>query len=114
MLQVEIVPQERNVKPELKPKSTKPSTALHDIMVQYFDKIPDFLFSWIDKQKVFWVATAPLTANGLVNISPKGTVGSFRVVNANKVWYEDLTGSGESLDNLCHTNAHDRPSLLLT
>ncbi|KAG5653814.1 hypothetical protein H0H81_010282 [Sphagnurus paluster] len=63
-------------------------------MVQYFDKIPEFLFPWIEKQKMFWVATAPLTPDGLVNISPKGMTGSFRVVNPNQVWYEDLTGSG--------------------
>ncbi|KAG5645976.1 hypothetical protein DXG03_004768 [Asterophora parasitica] len=53
-------------------------------MVQYFDEIPSFLFPWIDKQKIFWVATAPLTADGLVNLSAEGMEGSFRVVNCNQ------------------------------
>ncbi|GLB41255.1 putative pfam:Pyridox_oxidase [Lyophyllum shimeji] len=79
-------------------------------MVQYFDKIPDFLISWIDKQKIFWVATAPLTGDGLVNISPKGRAGSFRVVNPNQVWYEDLTGSG--IETVAHVRENGRITVL--
>jgi len=79
-------------------------------MVQYFDQIPDFLISWIDKQKMFWVATAPLISNGLVNISPKGIAGSFHVVNPNKVWYEDLTGSG--IETIAHVRENGRITVL--
>lgn len=79
-------------------------------MVQYFDKIPDFLIRWIEKQKVFWVATAPLTADGLVNLSPKGVAGSFRVVNPNQVWYEDLTGSG--IETVAHVRENGRITIL--
>jgi hypothetical protein len=64
-------------------------------MVKYYDEIPRSLFKWINDQKVFWVATAPLSEDGLINLSPKGVDGSFNVVDGNKVWYEDLTGSGE-------------------
>lgn len=79
-------------------------------MVQYYDKIPDFLIPWIDKQNIFWVATAPLTGDGLVNISPKGMAGSFRVVNANQVWYEDLTGSG--IETVAHVRENGRITIL--
>ncbi|KAF5381690.1 hypothetical protein D9615_005597 [Tricholomella constricta] len=79
-------------------------------MVKYYDAIPDFLVSWVDKQKVFWVATAPLTADGLVNLSPKGMAGSFHVVNANKVWYEDLTGSG--IETVAHVRENRRITIL--
>lgn len=65
-------------------------------MVQYFDEIPDSLAAWILKQKVFWVASAPLTPNGHINLSPKGVEGTFNVVDTNRVWYQDLTGSGMS------------------
>jgi hypothetical protein len=66
-------------------------------MVQFFDTIPPHLLSWIPLQHVFWVATAPLDAEGHVNLSPKGVKGSFHIVDDKTVWYEDLTGSGRLL-----------------
>jgi hypothetical protein len=65
-------------------------------MAKFFDEIPEFLVEWILKQKLFWVASAPLTSDGYVNVSPKGIEGSFHVVSPTQVWYEDLTGSGTS------------------
>ena len=64
-------------------------------MGAFFDSCPEHLLEWVQKQKIFWVATAPLQPDGHVNVSPKGTYDCFHVVNANKVWYEDLTGSGK-------------------
>ncbi|KAG6884406.1 hypothetical protein C0993_011401 [Termitomyces sp. T159_Od127] len=58
-----------------------------------FGEIPDFLVAWLEKQQMFWVASAPLTADGLVNISPKGVEGTFRIASSRRVWYEDLSGS---------------------
>jgi hypothetical protein len=49
--------------------------------------------SWIERQKVFFVATAPLSAAGHVNCSPKGG-DTFRVLGEHEVAYADLTGSG--------------------
>lgn len=60
-----------------------------------FGEIPDFLIPWIEKQEMFFVASAPLAADGLVNISPKGIKGTFHVANPRKVWYEDLSGTGK-------------------
>lgn len=65
------------------------------IMGKFFDEIPSFLFPWIEQQEVFWVASAPLSPEGHVNVSPKGVRGSFHIINANKVWYQDISGSGE-------------------
>jgi len=59
-----------------------------------YDSIPDSLIKWLVKQQMFWVATAALT--GHVNVSPKSTPDCFHIVDKNKVWYEDLTGSGQS------------------
>lgn len=59
-----------------------------------YDEIPDKLVQWIAKQKMFWVATAAL--NGHVNLSPKGHIECFHVLSKNCVWFEDMTGSGES------------------
>jgi len=53
---------------------------------------PD-LASWISNQGVFFVATAPLSTDGHVNLSPKGG-DSFRVLGPMEVAYLDYTGSG--------------------
>ena len=65
-------------------------------MGQFYDSCPQTLLEWIEKQHIFWVATAPLAIGGHVNVSPKGAFDCFHVVGQNKVWYEDLTGSGKS------------------
>ncbi len=65
-------------------------------MGKFFDTIPDFVVRQIENQHMFWVATAPLSAEGHVNVSSKGLEGTFHVVDDRTVWYEDLTGSGES------------------
>jgi len=79
-------------------------------MVKYYDEIPDFLATWIGKQKMFWVATAPLTGEGLVSLSPKGGEGSFRIMNPKRVWYEDLTGSG--IETVSHVRENGRITIL--
>jgi hypothetical protein len=68
-------------------------------MAKFFDSItPDHL-EFIGKQHMFFVATAPLGADGRVNMSPKG-LDSFRHLGGNRVGYLDLTGSGSE------TSAH--------
>jgi hypothetical protein len=63
-------------------------------MGQFLEEIPQYLVEWILKQQIFWVASAPLSADGHVNISPKAIEGTFHVDNSRRVWYEDLSGSG--------------------
>ncbi|KAI3607147.1 pyridoxamine phosphate oxidase [Moniliophthora roreri] len=71
-------------------------------MGQFFEEIPPFLIDWIKLQHIFWVSTAPLSADGHINLSGKGNKGNFHIVNSRKVWYEDLTGSGcETISHLC-------------
>ena len=68
-------------------------------MGEFWDEVPDdsALIEWIQKQHLFWVATAPLSASGHINVSPKGAYDCFHVEGPTRVWYEDLTGSGELL-----------------
>ena len=49
--------------------------------------------AWIALQRMFFVATAPLSAAGHVNCSPKGG-DTFRVLGEREAAYVDLTGSG--------------------
>jgi len=60
----------------------------------FYDEIPESLFEWIKKQQMFWVATTPLSAQGHINLSPKGEEDCFHIVNSKRVYYQDLSGSG--------------------
>jgi hypothetical protein len=51
------------------------------------------LAAFIQAQPVFFVATAPLSRAGHVNLSPKG-LDAFRVLTPTRVAYLDLVGSG--------------------
>ncbi len=48
---------------------------------------------FIEKQRMFFTATAPLSEAGHINLSPKGIDG-FRVLSDNRVGYMDFIGSG--------------------
>jgi len=68
-------------------------------MGKFFTDILDTHREFIEKQRMFFVATAPLSAEGHVNLSPKG-MDSFRVFPGNRVAYMDIVGSGNE------TSAH--------
>ena len=51
------------------------------------------LISFIKQQKIFFTATAPLSAEGMVNTSPKG-YGTFTIFDQQTVGYLDYPGSG--------------------
>ena len=62
-------------------------------MSKQLENINDELTQWLRRQRVFFVATAPLWADGHVNCSPKGG-DCFRVLGPTEVAYLDYTGSG--------------------
>jgi hypothetical protein len=68
-------------------------------MAKFFDIISPQHQEFIEKQKMFFVSSAPLSAVGHVNLSPKG-IDSFRVLSTNRVTYMDIIGSGNE------TSAH--------
>ena len=73
-------------------------------MAQTFDDgITDALRAFIESQHVFFVGSAPLAAEGHVNVSPKG-LDCFRVLSPTRVAYLDLTGSGNETSAHLHEN----------
>jgi hypothetical protein len=68
-------------------------------MGKVYEALTEDLQTFIQAQHVFFVATAPLSAEGHINLSPKG-LDSFRILSPNRVAYLDLTGSGNE------TSAH--------
>src|SRR5579859_5582071 len=64
---------------------------------------------FIQAQSIFFVASAPLDAQGHVNLSPKG-VDSFRILGPSTVAYLDLTGSG--VETIAHLKENGRVVLM--
>ncbi len=67
--------------------------------------IDDKTARFIARQKMFFVATAPLAADGKVNLSPKG-LDSFRILNPGQVAYADFVGSG--VETVAHLKENGR------
>ena len=63
-------------------------------MAQVFEAIDEELRRWIGEQALFFVATAPLAADGHLNLSPKGPIGSLAVTGPRQLAYLDIVGSG--------------------
>ena len=62
-------------------------------MSHQFENINPELRAWIAQQRIFFVATAPVSPDGHINVSPKGG-DAFRVLGPLEVAYQDYTGSG--------------------
>ncbi|MEB3336366.1 MAG: pyridoxamine 5'-phosphate oxidase family protein [Leptolyngbyaceae bacterium] len=78
-------------------------------MAKLFDSITDELRTFIETQHIFFVATAPLSPEGHVNLSPKG-LGGFKVLSPHQVAYLDLTGSGN--ETSAHLQENGRITLM--
>src|SRR4051812_33249004 len=74
-------------------------------MGKSYNGITPELSQWIEQQRMFFVATAPLAGDGLINCSPKG-MDTFRVLTPNEVAYLDLTGSG--IETVAHARENGR------
>ena len=76
-----------------------------DRMGRSYDGITPELSNWIERQRIFFVATAPLAADGFINCSPKG-LDTFRILAPRDVAYVDLTGSG--VETIAHSRENGR------
>ena len=81
-------------------------------MGKFHTTLPQSHIPWILSQPVFFVSTAPLSPQGHINVSPKGTfpnINSFGYIPSHdsdprkpaQFWYLDLSGSGsETISHL--------------
>lgn len=74
-------------------------------MGKVYESITPALRAFISAQRMFFVTTAPLSADGHVNTSPKG-LDTFRMLSPNQVAYLDLTGSGA--ETIAHLRENGR------
>jgi hypothetical protein len=78
-------------------------------MGKVYDEIDERLAAFIDKQQMYFVATAPLAVEGHVNLSPKG-LDSFAILGPRTVAYLDVTGSG--IETVAHLRENGRIVIL--
>jgi hypothetical protein len=75
------------------------------------DAIDDKLAAWIERQHLFFVGTAPLAADGHVNVSPKGDLRWLRILGPREVAYLDFVGSGA--ETIAHVRENSRIVVML-
>src|ERR1044072_4254852 len=80
-------------------------------MATLFERIEDHHRDWIAKQALFFVGTAPLDGDGHINVSPKGPIGSLRILDDHTVAYLDVSGSGAR--TLAHVRENGRIVIML-
>lgn len=76
-------------------------------MAKFSNKITKRVQKFIEAQKMFFVATAPI--DGRINLSPKG-MDSFRVINERRVMWLSVTGSGN--ETAAHVNENGRITIM--
>jgi hypothetical protein len=79
-------------------------------MGKVYERIDTRLRAFIEEQPVFFAATAPLAADGHVNISPKGRSGSLAVLGPLTVAYLDFGGS--HAETMAHLRENGRITLM--
>jgi Pyridoxamine 5'-phosphate oxidase len=76
-----------------------------------YEGIDERLADWIARQPLFFVGTAPSGADGHVNVSPKGPIGSLRVLDDHTIAYLDIVGSGA--ETIAHVRDNGRIVVML-
>lgn len=79
-------------------------------MGKVHEEITPRLRAFVESQPVWFVATAPLAADGHVNLSPKGGLGTLVVLDPHRVAYLDLTASGA--ETIAHLRENGRITIM--
>jgi hypothetical protein len=80
-------------------------------VAKIFDRIDEHQREWIAAQRLFFVGSAPLDGEGHVNVSPKGPIGTLRVLDDHTVAYLDMVGSGA--ETIAHLRENGRVVVML-
>ena len=79
-------------------------------MGKSYERLDGRLRTFIEAQPLFFTATAPLSGDGTVNLSPKGLRGSFAVLDDLTVAYLDFAGS--NAETIAHLRENGRITLM--
>jgi hypothetical protein len=80
-------------------------------VAKVYDEITPKLRAWIEAQHLFFVATAPLAADGHLNVSPRGGKGMSGVIDSHTFAWLDLIGSGA--ETIAHLRENGRIVVML-
>jgi hypothetical protein len=75
-------------------------------MGKSYDGITPELSTWIERQRIFFTATAPLSGDGLINCSPKG-LDTFRIYGVPRF---TCAGDRDALVRWCAAKGPERLS----
>lgn len=78
-------------------------------MAKVYTTISDEIADFMRAQPLFFVASAPLTPQGHINLSPKG-LDCLRILSPQQVAYLDITGSGN--ETSAHLEENGRITLM--
>ncbi|GAA4702878.1 Pyridoxamine 5'-phosphate oxidase [Promicromonospora umidemergens] len=78
--------------------------------MKLYERIDGRLREFVERQHVFFVATAPLTPDGHVNVSPRGVPGTFAVLDDHTFAWLDGTGSGS--ETVAHLRENGRITVM--
>lgn len=79
-------------------------------MAKTYPALTSELKTWLEQQPMFFLASAPLQADGHVNLSPRG-LDSLRILNEHELVILDLTGSGN--ETAAHLQENGRLTVML-
>ncbi len=79
-------------------------------MGKQYDSIDENIQRWMARQKMFFVGSAPLAGDGLINISPKGH-DALRVLDERTLAYLDFGGSGA--ETIAHIRENGRIVIMM-
>ncbi|OIK00675.1 pyridoxamine 5'-phosphate oxidase family protein [Streptomyces colonosanans] len=79
-------------------------------MGKTYERLDSRLRTFIEAQPLFFTATAPLSEDGTINLSPKGLKGSFAVIDDLTVAYLDFAGS--NAETIAHLRENGRITLM--
>lgn len=78
--------------------------------MKLYETLEPKIIEFIEKQKVFFVATSPLASEGHINLSPKGYDDSFVILDDKTIAWLDIGGSG--IETLAHLKENGRITIM--
>ncbi|HJQ07114.1 MAG TPA: pyridoxamine 5'-phosphate oxidase family protein [Nocardioides sp.] len=79
-------------------------------MSKVYEQVDGRLREFVERQRVFFVGTAPLAADGHLNLSPRGIPGTFGMLDEHTFAWLDGTGSGS--ETIAHLRENGRITVM--
>lgn len=78
--------------------------------MKVYTRVAGRMREFVERQKVFFVATSPLAEDGHVNVSPRGIPGTFRMLDEHTFAWIETSGSGS--ETIAHLRENGRITVM--